>query len=274
MKAKPASDGQSPAGFFREIEIEFLIHELKDPIAVIETGVRTILDKQDKFGPLTPRQERILKRTLRNSNKARAMLNSLLEVGRSEAGCYQCCRFDPVRALYGALLEALDTISDTVSERFRTYSDENDALAYLLKEGIGVSVEAGIADREIFQDETKFRQILGNLIKNALQYRRRRMELRLRTAKDRLLVEVFDDGPGIDPSDHQMVFERYRQACEFGTTPRRGHGLGLAGALILARCLGGDIQLESGMDSGTTFRLQLPLWFPDGGSSKFERIAR
>lgn len=268
MKAKPAADGQSPAGFFREIEIEFLIHELKDPIAVIETGVRTILEKQDKFGPLTPRQERMLKRTLRNSNKARAMLNSLLEVGRSEAGCFQCCRFDPVRALYGALLESLDTVSDTISERFRTYADENKALAYLMQEGIAIAIDPATADREIFQDETKFRQILGNLIKNALQYRRRQMEIRLRIDNERLLAEVVDDGPGIDPSDHQMVFQRYRQACECGLTPRRGHGLGLAGALILARCLGGDIQLESRRGNGTTFRLQLPIRFPDGDSGQ------
>jgi signal transduction histidine kinase len=263
MKAKPAADGQSPAGFFREIEIEFLIHELKDPLAVIETGLRTILDKRDKFGSLTERQERILKRTLRNSNKARAMLNSLLEVGRSEAGCYQCCRFDPVRVLYSALLESLDTVSDNIAERFRNFPSEDDARAYLLQEGIAISIEPAIAGREVFQDEIKFRQIVGNLIKNALQYRRSRMELRLWIENEQLQVEVIDDGPGIDPSDHQLVFQRYRQACECGASPRRGHGLGLAGALVLARCLGGDIRLQSHRGSGTSFRLHLPFCFQD-----------
>ena len=56
--------------FFREIEIEFLVHELKDPIAIIETGLRTLLERQDKFGALSARQENTLKRTLRNSKKA------------------------------------------------------------------------------------------------------------------------------------------------------------------------------------------------------------
>ena len=109
-----------PEGFFRDIEIEFLIHELKDPIAVIETGLRTLLEKQEKFGTLSARQNKILKRSLRNSNKARAMLNSLLEIGRSEAGCFVCCRFPPVKAALGVLLEALDTVADTLSEEFRT----------------------------------------------------------------------------------------------------------------------------------------------------------
>ncbi|MGA8020769.1 MAG: hypothetical protein WCA42_18020, partial [Desulfobacterales bacterium] len=70
-----ALEGGEAGRFFREVEIEFLIHELKDPFAIIETGVRTLLEKKDKFGPLTPRQEKILKRTLRSSNRARTMLN-------------------------------------------------------------------------------------------------------------------------------------------------------------------------------------------------------
>jgi signal transduction histidine kinase len=74
--------------FFREIEIEFLVHELKDPIAIIETGLRTLLERQDKFGTLSPRQENTLKRTLRNSKKARELLHNLLEIGRSESGCF------------------------------------------------------------------------------------------------------------------------------------------------------------------------------------------
>jgi two-component system, OmpR family, sensor kinase len=55
--------GEKAEQFFREIEIEFLVHELKDPIAIIETGLRTLLERQDKFGALSARQESTLKRT-------------------------------------------------------------------------------------------------------------------------------------------------------------------------------------------------------------------
>jgi signal transduction histidine kinase len=78
----------TPENFFRDVEIEFLIHELKDPLAIIETGLRTLLERQDKYGSLAPRQEKTLKRTLRNSKKARQMLANLLEIGRSESGCF------------------------------------------------------------------------------------------------------------------------------------------------------------------------------------------
>ncbi|MGA9538309.1 MAG: HAMP domain-containing sensor histidine kinase [Desulfobacterales bacterium] len=252
----------SEAGrFFREVEIEFLIHELKDPIAVIETGVRTILEKKEKFGPLTPRQEKILKRTLRNSNKARTMLNSLLEIGRSESGCFFCCRFKPVSSAYGVLLEVLDGLSEDISEQFRSLTEEKAMRAFLYRQGIILNFAPVLEQTELVQDETKFRQILGNLIKNALHFRKERVEIRMKLENDQILVEVADDGPGIDTAHHQMVFERYRQVKECTLLPRNGHGLGLAGAMIMARRLGGDIELESSRGEGATFRLKLPLIF-------------
>ena len=110
-----AADG----GFFRDINVEFLIHELKDPISVIETAVRMLLEKPDKYGPLTKRQEKTLKRALRNSKKARSLLADLLEVGRSDAGCFQSCRFDPVSAVDEALMEALEISDAALGKRFR-----------------------------------------------------------------------------------------------------------------------------------------------------------
>lgn len=250
--------------FFREVEIEFLIHELKDPLAVIETGLRTLLEKKDKFGPLTPRQEKTLKRTLRNSSKARAMLNSLLEIGRSEAGCFFCCRFQPAKSAYGILLEVLDASAEDVSEQFRTLNDEKEALEFLARQGIFLDIAPALETTEMVQDETKFRQIVGNLVKNALHFRKERVNIRMAIESDQLLVTVTDDGPGIDPSHHRMVFERYKQVKECSLLPRNGHGLGLAGALIMARCLGGDIRLESTKGQGATFRLMLPITFKAG----------
>lgn len=254
----------SPQHFFREIEVEFLIHELKDPVSIIETGVRTLLEKRDKFGALSSRQEKTLKRVLRNSNKARAMLNSLLEIGRSEAGSFFCCRFQPAKAAYVILMDALGTIAGNISEQFRTCSEEREALELLSSHGIFLDIVPRVADIEMYQDETKFRQIVGNLIKNALHYRKERVEIKVDIKKDHLIVDVIDDGPGIDPEHHQVIFQRYKQVKD-SASPRRGHGLGLAGALIMARCLGGDIELKSKKGKGATFRLILPVSFESDG---------
>ena len=251
----------SPQHFFRELEVEFLIHELKDPVSIIETGVRTLLEKRDKFGALSSRQEKTLKRILRNSNKARAMLNSLLETGRSEAGSFYCCHFQPEKTAYVILMDALGTIGGNICEQFRTCSEEREAVELLSRHGIFLDIAPQVTDIKMYQDETKFRQIVGNLIKNALHYRKERIEIKVDIKKDHLIVDVIDDGPGIDPEHHQVIFQRYKQVKESSASPRGGHGLGLAGALIMARCLGGDIELKSKKGKGANFRLLLPVSF-------------
>jgi signal transduction histidine kinase len=266
MKAEDQSNKhrqQSSEQFFRDIEIEFLVHELKGPMAVIETGVRTLLERAEKYGPLTPRQEKILKRSLRNSKKARAMLNGLLEVGRAGAGCFLCCRFQPAKSAYDVLLDALETVTGSDFDHLDRNTDPEAVLAFLNQKGIFLNVAPQVVDMEMHQDETKFRQIIGNLIQNGFHHRREKLEITMNCTNDQILVEIRDDGPGIDPDHHETVFKRYTQVKECTILPRNGHGLGLAGARILARCLGGDIELESEKEKGATFRLMLPLTFSE-----------
>ena len=250
---------ESPGGFFRDVEIEFLIHELKDPLAVIETGLRTILEKRSKFGPLTSRQEKTVQRALRNSHKARQMLNGLLEIGRSESGCFICRRFQPAQSACVALLEALETTSRKDVVGGQTGKDSGPVHRLLETNGIFLDIAVDAAELEIFQDEIKFRQIIGNLIKNAIHHRRQRIDVRIFQQDELLFVEVTDDGPGVDPKERELIFQRYVQGKECSLTPRNGHGLGLAGARIIARCLGGEIELETTKGKGATFRMRLPL---------------
>jgi len=249
----------TPDQFFREIEIQFLIHELKDPIAIIETGLRTLLEKKEKFGPLSPKQENTLKRTLRNTKKARGMLNNLLEIGRSESGCFICSHFQPVKSAYQAMKDALEITTGPLSEELDKYQAEKDAIELLSQNGIFFEISPGVANTEMFQDEIKFRQIVGNLFKNALHHRHQRVEIMMEVGNENFSLAVSDDGPGVEPEHHEMVFKRYAQVKECSIVPRKGHGLGLAGALIVARCLGGDIKIDSRKGHGATFRLTLPV---------------
>ncbi|UCF93253.1 MAG: HAMP domain-containing histidine kinase [Desulfobacterales bacterium] len=248
----------SPRQFFRDIEIEFLIHELKDPISIIETGIRTVLERREKYGPLTARQEKTLKRTLRNSKKAWVMLNDLLEIGRSEGGCFVCSRFQPAKSAFQALQDAMETMAGSIFEELGTCAQEKETWEYLSLHKIFWEVAPEVHRAEMLQDETKFRQIAGNLFKNALHHRQSRMEIKMEMAGRDFTLTVFDDGPGVDAEHQEMIFKRYTQVKECSILPRKGHGLGLAGALILARCLGGDIHIDSRRGQGATFRLTLP----------------
>ena len=250
---------ERPEQFFRDIEIQFLIHELKDPISIIETGLRTLLEKKDKFGPLAPKQENTLKRTLRNTKKAREMLNNLMEIGRSESGCFICSHFQPARSVFRAMKDALEIMTGPLSEEIGKYEAEEDALELLNRNGIYLDISKRALAIEIFQDEIKFRQIVGNLLKNALHHRRQRLEITMDVVDDIVSLTVTDDGPGVEPQHHEMIFKRYAQVKECAIVPRKGHGLGLAGALILARCLGGDIAIVSEKGQGAAFCLTLPV---------------
>jgi signal transduction histidine kinase len=87
--------------------------------------------------------------------------------------------------------------------------------------------------------------------------------VQLEVDENNLVVAVRDDGPGIEPENHEMVFQRYAQVKECSIVPRKGHGLGLAGANIISRCLGGSLELESEKGRGATFRLTIPLRLAD-----------
>ncbi len=249
--------------FFKDLDVEFLIHELKDPIAVIETGARTLLEKQDKMGALSPRQEKTVKRVIRNVRKAREMLYSLLEVGRSEANSFACNQFNPVQTTFDVLINCLEIREPDLSEKLQQMQDLTKALAYLNTCGISLSASPELFQMTLNQDETKYRQILGNLIKNALHFRRNQIDIKMLYDNKFLFIAVIDDGPGVAADQCESIFQRYSQANECTITTRQGHGLGLAGARIMARCMGGNIDLTCNKSEGTVFKLHLPMVFGD-----------
>jgi len=255
----PEKSKRKPEEFFQNLDIEFLIHELKDPIAVIETGARTLLEKQDKFGELSSRQERTIRRVIRNTRKARDMLYSLLEVGRSEAGSFVCGTFKPVETTFMVLSECLELQKPSMADDMQKLSKMDEAIAYLNSCDIHFSAQPDMSMVEINQDLAKYRQIVGNMIKNALHFRRTHMQINLKIADDLLSLAVIDDGPGVNMEDCEAIFERYSQSNDCTLTPRQGHGLGLAGARTMARCLGGDIDLTCDPEKGTIFQLTLPV---------------
>ena len=255
---KSLTPDQNEGRFFKEIQTEFLVHELKDPLAVIETGVRLLLERQDRFGALTARQQKTLQRVLRNTEKARSMMYDMLEIGRSESGCFVCSHFDPVSTSLEVLREVLELFPVRGEAVIGENSTTDDFMAVLASRGIAFAARLSASRIEVMQDETKFRQITGNLIKNALEHCNEHIEIIITNDEETLFLEVSDDGPGIDPAHHELVFQRYSQVDACTYLPRSGHGIGLAGAQILARSLGGEVSIQSQKGAGASFCLTLP----------------
>jgi len=112
----------------------------------------------------------------------------------------------------------------------------------------------------IVSDRLALEQIFSNLIDNALKYLKPGVpgdiSVRGRTKLGFAIFEIADNGRGIDPKDHQRIFDLFRRA---GTQDRPGQGIGLAHVRTLVRRLGGTMSVASELHSGSTFTITLPI---------------
>jgi len=114
-------------------------------------------------------------------------------------------------------------------------------------------------------DPTLVGQILNNLVDNALTYRRSEGIPEIRITSDRIgaevLIRVADNGIGIDPRDHDRIFEVFQRL--HGTETYPGTGLGLAIVAKAARAMGGSVSVDSAAGTGSTFTVRLPAADPN-----------
>jgi signal transduction histidine kinase len=112
----------------------------------------------------------------------------------------------------------------------------------------------------IVSDRLALEQIFSNLIDNAVKYLRPgvpgEIAVRARTKLGFAVFEISDNGRGIDPKDHQRIFDLFRRA---GTQDKPGQGIGLAHVRALVRRLGGTMSVASELNHGTTFTVTLPI---------------
>jgi signal transduction histidine kinase len=133
-----------------------------------------------------------------------------------------------------------------------------DSLRHRLDErGAELAVETPLP--RLVSDRLAVEQILSNLMENAVKYlkpgRPGRIVVRGRREGGRVVLEVEDNGRGIDPKDHERVFDLFRRA---GVQDQAGEGIGLAHVRALAYRLGGIVSCTSALDAGSIFRLSLP----------------
>jgi signal transduction histidine kinase len=113
---------------------------------------------------------------------------------------------------------------------------------------------------DIVSDRLAMEQIFSNLIDNALKYLKPGVPgditIRGRTKLGFAIFEITDNGRGIEPKDHQRIFDLFRRA---GTQDKPGQGIGLAHVRALVRRLGGTMSVSSELNHGSTFTITLPI---------------
>jgi len=236
--------------------VDLLIHDLNGPLAVVSTSASGLLNKTDRYGPLTENQRRVVDRIFRNSRKAQALIKDMIEIYRAEENLFQSDLFavsDPVRE---SLLEALETVAPHVVENL-CLENQKDVEALFESEGISIQIQGKYCKSPFCHDRKKLQQILRNLISNGLKYRRERISIVV-TGDEDLFISVEDDGSGIAPEQQEIVFKRFVRLEDGDHRELQGVGLGLWGVKLLVETMGGEIRLESCQEAGTRFTIRIP----------------
>jgi signal transduction histidine kinase len=216
-------------------------HEFRTPLNAMLGYTSMLL--QGVGGSLEPSAKRHLMRVESNGRHLLTIINEILDISRIEAGRMplQLSRFD-VPALIGEVKSELEPI--------------------ILRSKLVVTVDVPKNLPSLVSDRQKMKQILLNLLSNALKFTHRGTVVikARRSRKERTItLSVTDNGIGIAPADHQKIFEDFRQLDNSPTRRYGGTGLGLSICRRLAQMLDGRITLRSDMGKGSTFALVLPL---------------
>jgi len=219
-------------------------HEVRTPLNAILGYTNLLL--HGVHGPLSTKQKSSLERIDSNAQHLLALINDLLDLSQTDAGKMpvRLTSFDLAQLLRETLGEVEPLIAET---QIPVYSDWRAELP------------------PIVSDRRKVKQIVLNLLTNALKFTRvGEVRLELAAANGQAKVSVADTGIGIAPSDHERIFEDFRQLDATVTRVHSGAGLGLAICRRFAGLLGGSVAVASDVGKGATFTLLLPLEKHDG----------
>jgi CheY-like chemotaxis protein len=228
----------SKANQYKSEFLANMSHELRTPLNSSLILAKLLADNPQ--GNLSPEQVKFASTIYSAGNDLLALINDILDLSKIEAG-HMGVHLEPVSL--ARFVEGLKATFEPVGR----------------VKGVGFEVLLEHAE-EIRTDQQKLQQVLNNLLSNAFKFTERgQVELRVGCPDgDTCRFEVKDSGIGIPKDKQQVIFDAFRQAD--GTTARRygGTGLGLAISRDLARLLGGDIEVESDGQHGSTFVLTLP----------------
>ncbi len=217
-------------------------HELRTPLNAV-VGYTDLL-QAGVPGPLTTKQAEYLDRVRRSASHLLALIEEVLTYARLEAG-RESIRRD-VFELDDVVRHAAALVEPLAAERH-------------------LSFEVHVPEQPVRleTDARKVRQMIANLLSNALKFTERGgVALRATDAGDDVLIAISDTGIGIPPEHLERVFDPFWQADSSTTRRTDGTGLGLGVTRRLARLLGGDVTLRSKVGQGSTFTLRLPKRVP------------
>ena len=212
-------------------------HELKTPLTAVSGFAETLLDDDD----IPPDQRRRFVETIRdNAWRMQRIVDDLLDLSRIESGGW--------RPNVGQV-----DVAGIVRDVFTAVRATADA------KGLRLLADIPPAASVVHADPTAFRQIVSNLVENAVRYTHEgTVTLRTRLGEAGVWVDVRDTGIGIAPAHVPRIFERFYRADPARSREQGGTGLGLAIVRHLVDAHGGRVEAASALGRGTTISVLLP----------------
>jgi PAS domain S-box-containing protein len=222
-------------------------HELRTPLASIK-GFATTLLREDVEWEKESRRE-FLSIIDEESDRLTELIGNLLDMSRIEAGTL---RVEPEPTELGPIIQ------ETAAE-FQMMTHEHQ-IQILLPPGLP----------PVMADPRRIRQILRNLLENAIKYSPQGGLIQIAAQVDASFVQtrVADQGIGIEAAQVDNIFDRFYQVDSASTRKVGGSGLGLSICKAIVEAHDGEIWVESQPGSGSTFYFTFPVALPSGGSPK------
>ncbi|MEX8494693.1 ATP-binding protein [Sphaerotilus sp.] len=238
QQAKRIADAANQA---KSRYITTISHELRTPLNSI-LGYAQLLEDDEAMPPARRQAVRVIRR---GGDHLLTLIEGTLDIARIESGKLRLevrpMRFAEAMDEVGRLFE-LQAAAKGIGFRC-AFSSLGDAA------GVPACVRA---------DEKRLRQILINIVGNAIKFTREgEVVLRLHHAREMARFEVIDTGPGMTPDELARIFEPFERGSATGGAVTGGAGLGLTISKMLTDLMGGELTVESTPGVGTTFRLRL-----------------
>jgi signal transduction histidine kinase len=222
--------------------VSLVSHELRSPMASLIGSAQTLRERWRELA--AEQRESFLALIAHETSRLAALVEDVHDTSRIEAGTFTYT-FDEVDV--GALVRAAAAAAESGQDEVSVRADVTGTLP------------------TVRGDAERLRQVLSNLIDNAVKYSPEGGEVRVatRAQNGRVEISVRDRGPGIPPEQQRLIFEKFGRA-KLGDKTKPGTGLGLFIARSIAEAHGGAIVVDSAPDRGATFTLTLPLDPPAG----------
>lgn len=209
-------------------------HELRTPLTIVHGYLQSVLRRQNN---LTEVQQEALTTAAAEAERTIRLLQDLLDLARADSG-YLHFRLEPC---------VLNDLVTEIVAMAKSYSDRQ------------IIIESATQPIEVKADYNRLKQVLINLIDNAVKYSEpdTPITVKLNQQGSQAIIQICDQGYGIPLQHQSRIFERFYRVDEARTSATGGSGLGLSIVKTLLEGMGGSISVRSRLGEGSTFTITL-----------------